>query len=55
MPRPQENAKKVLVADDDRTLRYAVSKLLSAAGYAVTSARDGGLSAQSSYHVERQR
>ena len=41
MPRPKKTAKKVLVADDDRTLRYAVSKLLSAAGYAVTSARDG--------------
>jgi CheY-like chemotaxis protein len=42
MPKPRNNGKKILVADDDRTLRYAITRLLSAAGYSVTAARDGG-------------
>jgi CheY-like chemotaxis protein len=33
--------KKILVADDDRTTRFAVSSMLKKAGYAVTAAKDG--------------
>ena len=32
---------KILVADDDRTTRFAVSSMLKKAGYAVTAAKDG--------------
>jgi CheY-like chemotaxis protein len=32
---------KILVADDDRTTRFAISSLLKTAGYAVTTAKDG--------------
>ncbi len=32
---------KILVADDDRTTRFAVSSMLRKAGYAVTAAKDG--------------
>lgn len=31
----------VLVADDDRTTRYAITRMLRSAGYAVTTAKDG--------------
>src|ERR1700741_4644674 len=34
-------AKKILVADDDRTTRFAVSSMLRKAGYAVTTVKDG--------------
>ena len=33
--------RKVLVADDDRTTRFAISSMLKKAGYAVTAAKDG--------------
>jgi len=32
---------KILVADDDRTTRFAISSMLKRAGYAVTAAKDG--------------
>ena len=32
---------KILVADDDRTTRFAISSMLKKAGYAVTAAKDG--------------
>jgi len=32
---------KILVADDDRTTRFAISSMLKTAGYAVTSVKDG--------------
>jgi CheY-like chemotaxis protein len=35
------SAEKILVADDDRTTRFAISSMLKEAGYAVTSAKDG--------------
>jgi CheY-like chemotaxis protein len=34
-------AEKILVADDDRTTRFAISSMLKKAGYAVTAAKDG--------------
>jgi len=34
-------AEKILVADDDRTTRFAISSMLKEAGYAVTGAKDG--------------
>src|ERR1039458_4765165 len=34
-------AEKILVADDDRTTRFAISSVLKKAGYAVTAAKDG--------------
>jgi CheY-like chemotaxis protein len=34
-------AQRILVADDDRTTRFAISSMLKKAGYAVTSAKDG--------------
>jgi two-component system, OmpR family, response regulator len=33
--------RKILVADDDRTTRFAISSMLKKAGYAVTAAKDG--------------
>jgi CheY-like chemotaxis protein len=35
------SAKKILVADDDRTTRFAISSMLKKAGYAVTAVKDG--------------
>lgn len=32
---------KILVADDDRTTRFAISSMLRKAGYAVTAVKDG--------------
>jgi two-component system, OmpR family, response regulator len=34
-------AKKILVADDDHTTRFAISSMLRKAGYAVTTVKDG--------------
>src|SRR6202521_287257 len=34
-------AEKILVADDDRTTRFAISSVLKKAGYAVTAVKDG--------------
>jgi CheY-like chemotaxis protein len=34
-------AEKILVADDDRTTRFAISSMLKKAGYAVTAVRNG--------------
>src|ERR1039458_10314441 len=34
-------AEKILVADDDRTTRFAISSVLKKAGYAVTAPKDG--------------
>lgn len=34
-------AEKILVADDDRTTRFAISTMLKKAGYAVTAVKDG--------------
>lgn len=39
--RPKEVARKILVADDDRTTRYALAKMLKTAGYTVSSVADG--------------
>ena len=41
MSRTSVLAEKILVADDDRTTRFAISSLLRKAGYAVTAAKDG--------------
>jgi CheY-like chemotaxis protein len=41
MSRASVSAQKILVADDDRTTRFAVSTMLKKAGYAVTTAKDG--------------
>jgi CheY-like chemotaxis protein len=41
MSRAPDQRKKILVADDDRTTRYAISKLLRSAGYTVAVAEDG--------------
>src|SRR5260370_22612906 len=41
MSRTPVLAEKILVADDDRTTRFAISSMLKKAGYAVTSAKDG--------------
>jgi two-component system, OmpR family, response regulator len=37
----QAPAKKILVADDDRTTRFAIASMLRKAGYAVTTVKDG--------------
>jgi CheY-like chemotaxis protein len=34
-------AETILVADDDRATRYAISSMLKKAGYAVTAVKDG--------------
>lgn len=36
-----QSTAKILVADDDRTTRFAISSMLKKAGYAVTSVKDG--------------
>ena len=36
-----ESAQKILVADDDRTTRFAIASMLKKAGYAVTEASNG--------------
>jgi CheY-like chemotaxis protein/anti-sigma regulatory factor (Ser/Thr protein kinase) len=41
MRRTSFSAQKILVADDDRTTRFAISSMLKKAGYAVTAAKDG--------------
>ena len=41
MSRPSVSAEKILVADDDRTTRFAVSSMLKRAGYVVTAVKDG--------------
>src|SRR5437762_2293404 len=41
MNSPQPSKKRVLVVDDDRTLRHALVTLLEAAGFSTTSAGDG--------------
>ena len=41
MSRASVLRQKILVADDDRTTRFAVSSMLKKAGYAVTAAKDG--------------
>jgi CheY-like chemotaxis protein len=41
MSRASALTRKILVADDDRTTRFAVSSMLKKAGYAVTAAKDG--------------
>jgi CheY-like chemotaxis protein len=39
--RPLRSTAKILVADDDRTTRFAISSMLKKAGYTVTSVKDG--------------
>src|SRR5713226_3884828 len=41
MSRTSALAAKILVADDDRTTRFAVSSMLRKAGYTVTAVKDG--------------
>ena len=41
MSRIRVPAQKILVADDDRTTRFAISSMLKKAGYSVTAAKDG--------------
>jgi CheY-like chemotaxis protein len=41
LSRASVSTRKILVADDDRTTRFAVSSMLKKAGYAVTAAKDG--------------
>jgi len=41
MSRVRVPAQKILVADDDRTTRFAISSMLKKAGYSVTVAKDG--------------
>jgi len=41
MSRASALPRKILVADDDRTTRFAISSMLKEAGYAVTAAKDG--------------
>jgi CheY-like chemotaxis protein len=41
MSRTSVLAEKILVADDDRATRFAVSSMLQKAGYAVTAVKDG--------------
>jgi two-component system, OmpR family, response regulator len=41
MSRVSFSTRKILVADDDSTTRFAVSSMLKKAGYAVTAAKDG--------------
>jgi two-component system, OmpR family, response regulator len=38
---PTRHLAEILVADDDRTTRFAISSMLKKAGYAVTAVRDG--------------
>jgi CheY-like chemotaxis protein len=39
--RTVQSTAKILVADDDRTTRFAISSMLTKAGYSVTSVKDG--------------
>ena len=39
--RTVQSTAKILVADDDRTTRFAISSMLKKAGYSVTSVKDG--------------
>jgi CheY-like chemotaxis protein len=39
--RTVQSIAKILVADDDRTTRFAISSMLTKAGYSVTSVKDG--------------
>jgi CheY-like chemotaxis protein/anti-sigma regulatory factor (Ser/Thr protein kinase) len=41
MSPPRESAHRILVVDDDRTFRHAITKLLTAGGYSVAGAADG--------------
>ena len=41
MSRAAVLTRKILIADDDRTTRFAISSMLRKAGYAVTAAKDG--------------
>jgi len=41
MSRTSFTEKKILVADDDRATRFAISSMLKKAGYAVTAVKDG--------------
>jgi CheY-like chemotaxis protein len=41
MSRASALPRKILVADDDRTTRFAISSMLKEAGYAVTAAKNG--------------
>jgi CheY-like chemotaxis protein/anti-sigma regulatory factor (Ser/Thr protein kinase) len=41
MDRAPAPTEKILVADDDRTTRFAISSMLKKAGYAVTAVKDG--------------
>jgi CheY-like chemotaxis protein len=41
MSRTSALPRKILVADDDRTTRFAISSMLKEAGYAVTAAKNG--------------
>jgi CheY-like chemotaxis protein len=41
MRSPSGLKRKILVADDDRTTRFAITSMLKKAGYAVTAAKDG--------------
>jgi CheY-like chemotaxis protein len=50
MSRTSVLAEKILVADDDRATRFAVSSMLKKAGYAVTAVKDG---AQALRNIER--
>jgi CheY-like chemotaxis protein len=40
--RPTSGRKRILVADDDRTTRFAIVSMLKDSGYLVTEAKDGG-------------
>ena len=42
MSLPQQSKKRVLVVDDDRTFRHALTTLLGTAGFASIGAVDGG-------------
>jgi CheY-like chemotaxis protein len=50
MSRTSVLAEKILVADDDRATRFAVSSMLKKAGYAVTAVKDG---AQALRNIQR--
>lgn len=50
MSRASLQKRKILVADDDRTTRFAISSMLKKAGYAVTAAKDG---AEALRNIER--
>src|SRR5215472_10349777 len=43
---------KILVADDDRTTRFAITSMLKKAGYAVTAVKNG---AEALRRIERKR